>query len=113
MRARCFRGRDRLGLFAATCVGLATTGFTAAITEYYTWVPFGPVKANANVSQTGHTTNIITSSPVSLQPAAPPVTVISAGMWITYSVGDGIYDVAFKAVTKGYARAPPPSPRWC
>jgi Na+/H+-translocating membrane pyrophosphatase len=37
-------------LFAATFVGLPITGFTAAITEYYTSVSFGPVKAIANVS---------------------------------------------------------------
>jgi hypothetical protein len=45
----------------------------------------------------GHATNIITGLAVSLQPAPLPVTVIAAGMWITYSVGDGLYDVAHAA----------------
>jgi Inorganic H+ pyrophosphatase len=41
----------------------------------------------------GHATNIITGLAVSLQTTVLPVTVISAGMWITYSVG-GLYGVA-------------------
>jgi hypothetical protein len=45
----------------------------------------------------GHATNIVTGLAVSLQDAVLPVTVITAGMWIAYSVGDGLYDAAVVA----------------
>jgi Na+/H+-translocating membrane pyrophosphatase len=41
---------------------------------------------------TGHATNVITGLAVSLQDAVLPVTVITAGMWIAYSVAGGLYD---------------------
>jgi K(+)-stimulated pyrophosphate-energized sodium pump len=45
----------------------------------------------------GHATNIVTGVAVALQDAVLPDTVITAGMWIVYSVGDGIYGVALVA----------------
>jgi K(+)-stimulated pyrophosphate-energized sodium pump len=72
-------------LFAATFVGFA-------ITDYCTSLSFGPVKANATVSQTNHT-----GLAASLQAMALPVAVIAVGMWIAYSVGGGLYGVALAA----------------
>jgi hypothetical protein len=46
----------------------------------------------------GHATTIITGSAASLQAAALRLTVIAAGMWLAYSIGGGLYDVAFVAV---------------
>jgi multidrug efflux pump subunit AcrB len=43
---------------------------------------------------TGHATSIITGLAVSLQTTVLPVTVVSACMWIAYSVGGGLYGVA-------------------
>ena len=60
------------GLFATAFVGLTSTGVVVAITESYT-------------------------TAVSLQGAAMTVTVIAAGMWSAYSVGNGIYGVALAA----------------
>ena len=69
------------GLSAATCVGLAITGLTVAITQYYTSVSFGPVvKANASASQTGHAISIITGLAVSLHGTSLRVASIAAGM---------------------------------
>jgi K(+)-stimulated pyrophosphate-energized sodium pump len=45
----------------------------------------------------GHATNIITGLAVSLQDAVLPVTVITAGMWIAYSVAGGLYGVTLAA----------------
>jgi Na+/H+-translocating membrane pyrophosphatase len=60
------------GLFATAFVGLTSTGVVVAIIESYT-------------------------TAVSLQGAAMTVTVIAAGMWSAYSVGNGIYGVALAA----------------
>src|SRR5919204_284573 len=46
----------------------------------------------------GHATNIIPGLAASLQAAALRLTVIAAGMWRAYSIGGGLYDVAFVAV---------------
>jgi hypothetical protein len=40
----------------------------------------------------GHATNIITGLAVSLQDTVLPVTGITVGMWIAYSVAGGLYD---------------------
>jgi Na+/H+-translocating membrane pyrophosphatase len=47
-----------------------------------------------SLAATGHASNIITGLAVSLQAEVLPVTVIAAGTCFTYSVGDGLYDVA-------------------
>ena len=52
----------------------------------------------------GHATNIVTGLAVSLQDAVLPITVITAGIWIAYSVGDGIYDAAVVASRALHAR---------
>jgi K(+)-stimulated pyrophosphate-energized sodium pump len=49
------------------------------------------------VAVTNHASNIIAGKAVSLQATVLPVAVISAGMWITYSQGDGTYGVAVVA----------------
>ena len=52
-------------------------------------LPLAVIGAFVVLAVIGHATNIITGLAVSLQAAALPVTVITAGMWIAYSVGGG------------------------
>jgi K(+)-stimulated pyrophosphate-energized sodium pump len=59
-------------------------------------LPLLVIGAFVVLAVTGHATNIITGVAVSLQ-ATLPVTVIAVGIWIAYSVGDGIYDAAVVA----------------
>ncbi len=90
-------GVSPAGLFAAALVGLVITGLLVVITEYYTSASYAPVRGIATASQTGHATNIISGLAVSLQATALPVIVIGAGIWISYSIGGGLYGVALAA----------------
>ena len=90
-------GVNPAGLFAAALVGLVITGLLVVITEYYTSASYAPVRSIATASQTGHATNIISGLAVSLQATALPVIVIGAGIWISYSIGGGLYGVALAA----------------
>jgi Na+/H+-translocating membrane pyrophosphatase len=56
--------------------------------------PLAIVGAFVALTVTGRATNIVTGLAVSFQDAVLPATVITAGMWIAYSVGDGIAGVA-------------------
>ncbi len=90
-------GVNPAGLFAAALVGLVITGLLVVITEYYTSASYAPVRSIATASQTGHATNIISGLAVSLQATVLPVIVIGAGIWISYSIGGGLYGVALAA----------------
>ena len=60
-------------------------------------LPLVVIGAFVSLAATGHATNIITGLAVSLQAMALPVTVITAGICIAYSVGGGLYGVALAA----------------
>jgi Na+/H+-translocating membrane pyrophosphatase len=63
-------------------------------------LPLAIIGAFVALAVTGHATNIITGLAISLQAAVLPATVITAGMWIAYSVGDGTYGVALAAAAR-------------
>jgi K(+)-stimulated pyrophosphate-energized sodium pump len=67
-------------LYGSALVGLAVTALLVGITEYYTGTRWGPVKAIARASQTGHATNIIEGLAEGMQATAAPVIVIAAGI---------------------------------
>jgi K(+)-stimulated pyrophosphate-energized sodium pump len=67
-------------LYGSALVGLAVTALLVGITEYYTGTRWGPVKAIARASQTGHATNIIEGLAEGMQATAAPVVVIAAGI---------------------------------
>ncbi|HUP55268.1 MAG TPA: sodium-translocating pyrophosphatase [Methylomirabilota bacterium] len=69
-------------LYISALVGLIVTFLLVAITEYYTGTRWGPVKAIAKASQTGHATNIIEGLAMGMQATALPVIVIVAGILV-------------------------------
>jgi K(+)-stimulated pyrophosphate-energized sodium pump len=67
-------------LYGSALVGLAVTALLVGITEFYTGTRWGPVKAIARASQTGHATNIIEGLAEGMQATALPVIVIAVGI---------------------------------
>jgi K(+)-stimulated pyrophosphate-energized sodium pump len=67
-------------LYGSALVGLAVTALLVGITEYYTGTRWGPVKAIARASQTGHATNIIEGLAEGMQATAAPVIVLAIGI---------------------------------
>jgi K(+)-stimulated pyrophosphate-energized sodium pump len=69
-------------LYGSALVGLVVTALLVGITEFYTGTRWGPVKAIARASQTGHATNIIEGLAEGMQATAAPVVVIAAGILV-------------------------------
>jgi K(+)-stimulated pyrophosphate-energized sodium pump len=85
-------------LLYSALAGLVVTGLLVWITEYYTSTAFRPVRSIARASLTGHATNIIQGLAVSMESAALPVVVISAGILFTY-LNAGLFGIAIAATT--------------
>jgi K(+)-stimulated pyrophosphate-energized sodium pump len=86
-------GRYGFGdLYGSAVVGLVVTFLLVAITEFYTGTRWGPVKAIARASQTGHATNIIEGLAVGMQATAAPVIVIVAGILVAHHFA-GLYGI--------------------
>jgi len=86
-----------MSIYYCTLVGLVLTVVIVIITEYYTGL-YGPVKAIAEASTTGHGTNIISGLAVSMQATAAPVLAICLAIWLSYSFA-GLYGIAMAAMS--------------
>jgi K(+)-stimulated pyrophosphate-energized sodium pump len=86
-----------INIFYCALIGLVLTVLIVIITEYYTGI-YGPVKAIADASTTGHGTNIIAGLAVSMQATAAPVLVICASILLAYNFGD-LYGIAMAAIS--------------
>ncbi|MBI2042474.1 MAG: sodium-translocating pyrophosphatase [Candidatus Nealsonbacteria bacterium] len=74
-------------LYLPSLMGLLVAGGMFVITEYYTSKQYGPVKAIAQSSQTGHATNIIRGLAIGMQATALPVGVIALGILVSFWAG--------------------------
>jgi K(+)-stimulated pyrophosphate-energized sodium pump len=86
-------------LYVAALVGLIVTFLLVGITEYYTGTRWGPVKAIAKASETGHATNIIEGLAIGMQATALPVLVIVAGILVANHVA-GLYGIGIAVMAQ-------------
>ena len=86
-----------MNIFYCTLIGLVLTVVIVIITEYYTGL-YGPVKAIAEASTTGHGTNIISGLAVSMQATAAPVLAICLAILLAHNFA-GLYGIAMAAMS--------------
>ncbi len=86
-----------MDLFFAVATGLVGGVIIGLVTEYYTSYEYGPTKSVAESSETGPATVIISGFAIAMQSTVVPVLVVSAAIWIAYSLA-GFYGVAISAV---------------
>jgi K(+)-stimulated pyrophosphate-energized sodium pump len=85
-------------IFWSLLIGIGVTGLMVVITEYYTSKRFGPVRAIAQASTTGHGTNVIMGLAMSMQSTALPMVVIGAGMLGAFHFA-GIYGIGLATMS--------------
>jgi K(+)-stimulated pyrophosphate-energized sodium pump len=90
-------GISAMNIYYCTLIGLVLTVVIVIITEYYTGL-YGPVKAIAEASTTGHGTNIISGLAVSMQATAAPVLSICLAIFLAHKFG-GLYGIAMAAMS--------------
>ncbi|MGI9553424.1 MAG: sodium-translocating pyrophosphatase [Thermodesulfobacteriota bacterium] len=89
-------GRQILGIYGASVLGLAAGILIGRITEYYT--SGSPVKKIADASQTGVATNIIEGLAVGMVSTVAPVITIAVAIGVSY-VFAGLYGIGIAAVS--------------
>ena len=85
-----------MAIFYSSMIGILLTVVIVIITEFYTG-KYGPVKAVAEASTTGHATNIIAGLALSMQSPALPVLAICVGIYSAFHLA-GIYGIATAAM---------------
>ena len=89
-------GRQILGIYGASVLGLAAGIIIGRITEYYT--SGSPIKKIADASQTGVATNIIEGMAVGMISTTGPVITIAIAIGISYLFA-GLYGIGIAAVS--------------
>jgi K(+)-stimulated pyrophosphate-energized sodium pump len=89
---------DKPQLFYSSLIGIVITMGLVIITEYFTSKKFGPVKAIAQASTTGHGTNVIAGLAISMKSTLMPILLISAGILVSYNLA-GLYGIAIAAMS--------------
>jgi len=89
-------GKQIMGIFGASVLGLASGILIGRITEYYT--SGAPVKKIADASQTGVATNIIEGMAVGMISTTGPVLTIAAAIGFSYMFA-GLYGIGIAAVS--------------
>ena len=89
-------GRQILGIYGASVLGLAAGILIGRITEYYT--SGSPVKKIADASQTGVATNIIEGLAVGMVSTVGPVITIAVAIGVSYMFA-GLYGIGIAAVS--------------
>ena len=83
--------------FWAIVSGLGTGVIIGIVTEYYTSYDYGPTKAVAETSQTGHATVVISGFATGMQSTVIPILVVGAAILISFELL-GFYGVALAGV---------------
>jgi len=89
-------GKQIMGIFGASVLGLACGILIGRITEYYT--SGAPVKKIADASQTGVATNIIEGMAVGMMSTTGPVITIAVAIGFSYMFA-GLYGIGIAAVS--------------
>lgn len=91
-------GVSNFKFYLPVIAGLLVAGGMFFITDFFTSKKYGPVKAIAQASRSGHGPNIIAGLAVGMKSTCLPVVLISIGILISFSAS-GMYGLALAAVS--------------
>jgi K(+)-stimulated pyrophosphate-energized sodium pump len=90
-------GSGAMQLFFSTVIGLSAGTLIGLLTEYFTGTGTRPVLAIVQSCKTGSATTIITGMGVGMLSSFPPVIVICAAIWGSFTLA-GLYGIAIAAL---------------